>query len=312
MKTWRVVFLIIAGIVFLLAVFLAIFTSKVKAHSDPWTNISFNPPSYHFSWNNIFGWADFHETHSIIVNDQKLTGYASSSVGDISLDCNQTAYGGSNVCEQTNNYGVKNDGSGFLSGYGWNQTIGWISFNCDQTAYGGLNVCAQSNNYRVKIDTATGDFNGYAWNQIVGWVSFNCAPDGNCAASDYKVNTDWRSIAAAGFLESSIFDTNAGGGAILNSVIWQGSQPVGTCVKFQIAVSNDPNPSFWSYNGPGQDNNQYFGNSCFGPNVTIPITGGDRTWVNNQRYLRYKVFLNSNTERSFSPKIEDIILNWSK
>lgn len=294
------------------------FTSK-KAKAN--TNIS-DVLSEHFSWNNVIGWFDFYITNSINVDGNKLTGYAASSVGDVSLDCATTRQG--NVCggEHNINYGVCNGryathqingscaggdpGSGKLSGWGWNQTVGWISFNCLNN-----NSCAVNGGYDYEVSiAANGDFHGYGWNPVIGWVNFNCADPGTCAPGghDYKVNTTWRTTPATGFLESSIFDTEIQLGAILNSITWQGNANGGG-VKFQIAVSNDQNGP-WNYYGPGPNSNNYFEGS--GDNQSIKIEGNDRIWVNNQRYLRYKVFLETDSNRTASPTVDNIILNWSR
>ena len=121
------------------------------------------------------------------------------------------------------------------------------------------------------------------------------------------------SQSTSGTLISSIFDTTKTSGANLNSIIWQGSQPAGTCVEFQIAVSNTSTGP-WEYKGCDSygcaaTTGSYYGASCPGPNVAIPIY--DRAQVKNQRYLRYKATLISDVNQTVSPTIEDIILNWS-
>lgn len=272
-----------------------------------------------WAWSDASGWWDFYTTNSVEVTSYKLTGYASSSIGDISLDCATTRNG--NICG-TSNYGICNgqnathqsdgtcsgaQGNGVLSGYAWNDAIGWISF-C-----GGNNTsqCPGSISYGVTIDS-NGDFQGWAWNDIEGWISFNSANHGG--ANPYWVNTAWRAGKRVGYLESSIFDQQTQG--ILNSIVWQGTKPtIETCVKFQIAVSNNPNGP-WNYSGPRTnpdipEPNTYFGGACPAPDQAILITGIDRTWVNNQRYLRYKVKLESNFLQDQTPIINNIILNWS-
>ncbi|PIW97917.1 hypothetical protein COZ81_00065, partial [Candidatus Jorgensenbacteria bacterium CG_4_8_14_3_um_filter_38_10] len=117
----------------------------------------------------------------------------------------------------------------------------------------------------------------------------------------------------SGTLISSIFDTTRTSGANLNSIIWQGTQPANTCVEFQIAVSNTSTGP-WEYKGCDSygcaaTTGSYYGASCPGPNVAIPIY--DRAQVKNQRYLRYKTILISDINQTVSPTIEDIILNWS-
>ena len=303
MKIWRTALWVIIAIILLLTIVLIATSKKTSADT---TNID---PIFHFSWNKVFGWADFYTNQSVNVSSQKLTGYANSSVGDISLDCSTPGQGLPSVCG-TSNYGVKNNGGGFLSGYGWNKTVGWISFNCDNEP----NVCGQTNNYKVNINPAAGngDFSGWAWNKIVGWISFNCNQNGgNCDqnGSNYKVKTFWSAQAATGNLESSIFDTTQTSGAILNGIIWQGDTNGGH-VRFQIAVSDDQSGP-WNYYGPGQYPNTYFEGANF-PGQTIKIEGGDRAWVNNKQYLRYKVFLESDISQTKSPIINDIILNWSR
>ncbi|MEK7630089.1 MAG: hypothetical protein AAB432_01755 [Patescibacteria group bacterium] len=286
------------------------------------TNISNNTLQF-WAWNDTVGWFDFYNTLSVMVQDTKISGYASSSNGDLSLDCATTRNG--NVCG-VSNYGICNGsgphnsdgtcplglGNGILSGFAWNDKIGWVSFNCDESSYGGSNQCPISN-YKVQISqNEDGVFSGWAWNDTVGWISFNCHDTSdNCVKSQYQVRTTWSPTSTTGLLESSIFDTQQKNGAILNGIIWKGTQPTGTCVKFQIAVSNN-SAGPWNYYGPDHSSTAYFGGSCSGSNQVINIGGSDRTWVNNVRYLRYKVFLVSDLLSRYSPEINNIILNWSK
>lgn len=274
------------------------------------TNIS---ATDRWAWNDISGWWDLYITNTVEVQNSKMTGYASSSLNEISFDCATTPIG--NICG-TSNYRVcngnssgvtcNNDASGNLSGCAWNDNFGWTSFWCGDYDCQGGNICSTAD-YRVTIDSS-GDFHGYAWNDATGWTSFNCAEPSLCGSSNYKVNTSWSAGATTGTLESAIFDTQTQG--ILNNVLWQGAQPAGTCVKFQIAVATSSGGP-WNYYGPGMISSVYFGGSCPGPNQTIKISGTDRSWVNNKRYLRYKVTLESDEAGSQTPTVEDIILNWS-
>ena len=298
MKPWKIIFWLIITLVIALAIFLILLSPKAKADQNPGTNIDSLDK---WAWNDVIGWINFHDTHTVKVENDKLTGYASSDVGDIYLHCETTGN-----CGTTDNYGVTNN-NGTLSGWAWNETIGWISFDCTQT-----NNCSFP--YQVTINQTNGDFSGYAWNEIVGWISFNCNQTNhggsNQCPPDYKVKADWQVQAAFGELESSIFDLNVEG--ILNSIIWQG-EPRDGSVEFQIAVSNCENGATnppacdngsWTYRGP-------IGSSHFVGlnNQSIVISPQDRAWIKNNRYLRYKVFLTSGTD---SPIITDIILNWSK
>lgn len=291
------------------------------------TNINSSPTSS-VAWDDVGRWFDFYSTQNVIVKGTGMEGYASSSIGDISLDCATSRNG--NICA-TSNYGVCNgpgphntdgtcpsgDASGTLTGYGWNDTVGWISFNCNQSSQGGSNDCVNSN-YGVTIDQNTGDFANYAWNDIDGWISFNCANNGGCGTSAYKVNTSWRATSTLGYLTSSIFDTQNATGVVLNSIIWQGSSPAGTCVNFQVAASNSTSGP-WSYLGPSGDSTSYYGAACSqgingGPgcaSIDTPICV-NASQFNNYRYYRYKAQLQSNLVQTQTPRVDDVILNFSQ
>lgn len=257
-----------------------------------------------WAWNDLIGWIDFYATNTVNVNSQQLTGYASSSAGDISLDCATTRIG--NICNQSY-YKVINDGAGNLSGWGWNDNYGWVSF-C-----GGQNNpnCPGSIIYRVQIDPNTGDFSGYAWNDVLGWISFcgNSSGTGGCAQTNYpyKVNTSWRATSTSGYLDSSIYDTGVNGGAQINSIMWKGELPAGTEVRFKIASSNSPTGP-WNFVGPNGStaDTDYYG----------PVSPGIQYSVNyllhsNHRYFRYRIILISDQTQRYSPRVDDVIINWS-
>lgn len=257
------------------------------------TNISSNVNEY-TAWNDLFGWADFYNTNTVTVNSHGLSGYASSTAGDLSLDCATTRVG--NICG-TSTYRVTNDGAGNLSGYAWNDTYGWFSFDCNNN--GG---CATSS-YRVYID-GTGRFQNYAWNDVAGWVSFNCANPGICARNDYKVVTSWVATSAVAVLDSATYDTGSTSGAALNSLYWNGSLPSNTQVLFQLATSNSTSGP-WNFIGPDGTNLSYYTTN---PGVTIKL---DYTLHNNKRYFRYRVTLISNLTQTVSPQVDEVRINWS-
>ena len=317
MRPLKIALWVLVGIVLILGLLAALEAGAA-------TNIS--PTSTeHFAWDDVGGWWNFHSTNSVNVFGTRLTGYASSSVGDMSLDCATTRSG--NICG-TSNYGICNgpgphhtDGtcpngnaSGSLTGFAWNDTIGWVSFNCDQSSHGGSNRCAASN-YSVSIDT-NGDFNGYAWNDIAGWISFNCANKGTCGSSNYKVRTSWRATSTFAFVESSVFDTQLTGGGVLQSIIWQGTQPTGTSVDFQVATSSSPLGP-WTFVGPGGSTMSYYGAECPVAGVSIPGAGPNKAIcvakdIGAARYLRYRIRLRSNLLQTLTPTIEDVILIWTR
>jgi len=258
------------------------------------TNISSSTVE-HWAWNDLIGWLDFYNSNTITVSSQQITGYASSSAGDVSLDCATTRAG--NICS-TSNYQITNDGVGNLTGYGWNDTYGWISFDCNNH-----DGCAQSN-YRVYIDPNTGDFQNYAWNDLLGWISFNCANNASCGTSNYKVKTSWIATSTSATLDSTTFDTGVAQGAQLNSFYWAGSQPASTAVRFQFAVANSSSGP-WSYMGTDGTENTYFST---GPNVSLKL---DYSFFNNYRYFRYRLIMISNQAQTVTPRVDAVYVSWS-
>jgi hypothetical protein len=89
------------------------------------------------------------------------------NVGWINLSCLTN-----NTCEEVS-FGVKNDGTGTLSGYAWAENAGWINF---APAGGG-----------VQIDPGTGLFSGLAWGENTGWINF--APNTGAPKTGWHVAT---------------------------------------------------------------------------------------------------------------------------
>jgi hypothetical protein len=186
-----------------------------------------------------------------------------------------------------------------LAGWAWNDNYGWISL-CGNSASssvwnGSAWVCPSSPTYQVYIN-AQGNFEGWAWNDAVGWISFNYNNYTN-SLIQYWVQTTWQTSSSQGTLESSTFDTGVVGGAAFNSAIVLGDPwPSGAEVQFQIAVSN-------STSGPWNFSN--LANVNEGVPYTIPPT------VPIGRYFRYRLTLTSNPNRTASPKVTNVIFNWS-
>ncbi|MBI1960856.1 MAG: hypothetical protein HYS43_01105 [Candidatus Liptonbacteria bacterium] len=264
-------------------------------------------PTYLYAWNDSAGWINHYGSNAVTVTASKIEGYATSSIGEISFDCATTSAG--NVCGSSN-YAVTNDGVGNLKGWAWNDTIGWISFWCGNVNPGD---CASSD-YEVTIDLSR-YFNDYAWNDVIGWISYNCADGGLCGSSDYKVRSAWAYAAASGTLVSSVFDTQITGGSAINSVLWEGTQPSGASVNFQIASSNcsngatnDPTCSTgtWAYIGPDGTTATYYQPS--GPDVAVSINLAHH---NNKRYFRYRAYLQTDIAQTAGPTVTRVIINWS-
>jgi len=281
-----------------------IFNSTPLALATPGT-VGTVPSKDHWAWNDAAGWIDF---AGAVVDDHELRNNVNSSVGsyvplfdssirEISLNCS-TGGNCSNI-----QFKVENDGIGYLSGYAWNDAIGWISF-CGGSGNPVPNPCPGNIVYYTAINP-NGYFYGYAWNDVIGWISFNCVDIGLCQSIAYDVRTDWRPTSLVGWLESKTFDTNVSGGAQLNSIVWKGTLPQGTAVRFQLATSNN-SAGPWSYIGPDGTSNTYY--ESISANKSIII---NYTLHNNQRYFRYKIYLYSDLSKSFTPQVDDVIINWS-
>ncbi len=279
-------------------VIISLFLSGIIHHSSfiiqkvfAATNID---STYRYAWNDLIGWIDFYTTDNVNVSSTQLIGYASSSAGFIALDCATSPNG--NICG-TSDFKVLKDANGNLSGWAWNDNIGWISFASSTASY----------TYQVSISPSTGDFFGWAYNDIIGWISFNCSDSGagGCANSNYKVKTSFISTSTSAWLESSVFDTWVVGGSAINTIMWQGSQPSGTSVKFQIASSNSATGT-WDYKGPDGSITTFYAPT--GPSIPAQINLAHH---NNHRYFRYKIILYSNPDNTQSPTVTDVIINWS-
>ncbi len=262
------------------------------------TNIS-SATTEHWAWNDLIGWINFYITDSVTVTNSKIKGYASSSAGYISFDCSSEPPGGSG-CGGGRKYQVSKDGAGNLSGWAWNDQYGWISFWCGNVT----SSDCQKSNYQVWID-ANGVFNNYAWNDVIGWISFNCLNHG--CGTPYSVITSLTATPISGYLDSTTFDTGVASGSQLNSVLWYGDQPTGTSVRFQFATSNASSGPWKSKDFVGHDGTSDTYYSAW-QNVSM-ILG--YTPHNNARYFRYRVTLFSDASQILSPRIYDIIVNWS-
>lgn len=289
-----------------------LFSSKASAS----TNID---ATNHWAWNDNIGWVDFYSTNNINVEGTGLTGYASSSLGYVALDCNTSPNG--NICGSSN-FQVTNDGSGNLAGWAWNDNVGWVSFcgnsSGGSTWNGSTWVCPSNPTYQVTVD-GYGNFQGWAWNDNVGWFSFNCDNTNTCGTVSYYVKSIW-SPTATGWLESSTFDTGSTG-TTYNSIMWQGIQPTGTGVKFQLATATSSSANWGAscasnacnssacegaFIGPDGTTSSYY--TPAGPGIPAPITA---CYANGKRYFRYKVYLEKNANATGTPSITGVIVNWS-
>lgn len=278
--------------------------------------------TYRYAWNDLVNWIDFGAYGNIsLATNATTTGYASSSLGPIALDCATTPAG--NICA-TSLFGVTQDSAGTLSGFSWNDGAGWISFNCASAITSSTpngNCATQGGvDYKVTIDQNTGFFYGWAWSDIIGWISFNCdrttdgtpAPEnlnlcsgarGGNNTSDYAVKTG-SSIVSEAELTSRVFDTGSENRVVLNTLTWNGSLPAGTRVLIQIASGNDPD-QLTTFVGRDGTSGTYYEPI---PGVPLKIKRLNHA---NVRYMRYKIFLQSDTARTETPRVNEIHINYS-
>jgi hypothetical protein len=106
--------------------------------------------------------------------------------------------------------------------------------------------------------------------------------------------------ASSGELESSTFDTEASE-VTYNWIGWSGSEPANTSIRFQFASSNNQNGP-WNYLGPDGSSSTYY-------------TNGAKEFINysahlNQRYFRYKLFLDSAATLQ-APTLEEVTISYS-
>lgn len=102
-----------------------------------------------------------------------------------------------------------------------------------------------------------------------------------------------------GILESSTFDTGSDQ-VVYNWISWNGIEPTNTDIRFQIATSpNLTGP--WNYVGPDGTSATYYTTSSENINYTFH---------ENQRYFRYKLYLESDAAWQV-PILEDVIISYS-
>lgn len=118
---------------------------------------------------------------------------------------------------------------------------------------------------------------------------------------------------ATGNLISTVLDTGVTDGATYNSIMWKGSLGGGSGkVKFQLATSNNTAGPWNFVGGPTCSAGDWY--DAVASNTPIEITCAS-SYHNNQRYFKYKIQLCSNTDcstsGSFSPQVDDVVVNWS-
>lgn len=114
----------------------------------------------------------------------------------------------------------------------------------------------------------------------------------------------------SGEIISPTFDTGAANGVSYNWLMASGTTPVGTKIRVQLATSATSTGP-WTYLGDNCDTSSYYYNSSLPASPPQPEIKcfSDH---NNKRYFRYKVILLSNVpDYTFTPQIDNVIVNWS-
>ncbi len=260
--------------------------------------------THKWGWNDIIGWLDMNVTDTVMVTPSVIQGYASSSVGNIMFDCATTPIG--DTCNAVD-FKTAHDGAGNLSEWAWSEVIGWISMS---------GVTADNQSYQVKIlpGGEESDFDGWAWSDVGGWLNFNCLmsspPTDSCASNSYKTQTSGgppAPVFTAIFI-SSIFDIGTTTG-IFNTIAWQGSQPAGTTVQFQIATAISSAELTGDMAVVFPSSRPWLSAAASPPGNPVKITTAIAgVPVENRRYIRYRAMLKGSKT---SPRIDDIVIGWS-
>jgi Tfp pilus assembly protein PilV len=103
-----------------------------------------------------------------------------------------------------------------------------------------------------------------------------------------------------GILESSTFDTGSNQVAY-NWINWKGIEPEDTDIRFQLATSNNV-PGPWNFVGPDGTSGTYFTNAS-GEFINY-------NYHLNQRYIRYKLFLSSQSGLQ-APSVGKVTISYS-
>ena len=164
--------------------------------------------------------------------------------------------------------------------------------------------------YDQTITTGVGYLRQTDWSEGSGQVNYTDQSkyfndNGNInvnSEGDMKLKKVSGRYLNSGWLESSSIDF--GGAVNYNNIIFSPlSQPEQTGVNpitFQIASSNSSSPAQWEYLGPDGSNNTYYTATS-----SVVYSGN-----NGNRYLRYKVFLNT-ANTSYTPTLSEIFLTYT-
>ncbi|OHA79556.1 MAG: hypothetical protein A2747_03910 [Candidatus Yonathbacteria bacterium RIFCSPHIGHO2_01_FULL_44_41] len=205
----------------------------------------------------------------------------------------------------------------------------------DQSNYSSANNACMSVPSGGTVSVAYQANNCTGYDAIIASISSlltNAHVGGSTAYSNKICGTAVGGVAnknTSGIVTSSVFDSNsfwatAGDGGGYNSIMWKGTFPVGTKVKFQFATSDCANGKTnapacndlgsWSYIGSdGVSCGSVFWYDTVNQDQPVELKCSS-TYHNNQRYYRYKVKLCSGdctTPGTVTPTITRIVVNYA-
>ncbi len=139
------------------------------------------------------------------------------------------------------------------------------------------------------------------------WSSGEYETDGklelDSPAGEIRLKKEEETYQASGYLISSILDAGTASTTFYNLNWLPLDQATSTGVdniRFQLAVSDDPATTTWSFIGPDGTSNTYYDKA----NNNIS------SLLNNHRYLRYKVFLQT-ADTLVTPNLSEISITYS-
>jgi prepilin-type N-terminal cleavage/methylation domain-containing protein len=140
------------------------------------------------------------------------------------------------------------------------------------------------------------------FNNEAQYYSDSGSIDSSSQAGDLKLKKTGGFYSAGGTLESSTFDL--GGSVTLRNLIFEPiSQPAQTGsspIKFQLAATNTAIAEGWNFIGPDGTENSFFTSTSTVINSVL----------NNNRYMRYKVFL-STENNTYTPTLSEVNITYS-
>lgn len=156
--------------------------------------------------------------------------------------------------------------------------------------------------YPETINEVSGfDLDGYVLGMSANCSVIYAATSGN-AGEFFIISTDVLDCEYAdyGTMDSSTFDTGSDH-VVYNWIAWTGTKPNGTDIRFQIATA-DSESGPWNFIGPDGSSSSYYTDSV-------------QEFINydnhkDDRYVRYRLFLESNEEWQV-PIVEEVYISYS-